>query len=386
MPTSRRAASVSVSTAMVCALTVHGLNATAREGLQPAFDVEVARAILGHHTNFGACPGAPAPVADMSRFVSRYDPKDPTQSKVDLEREQLGKVRDDALQGFAKSLDHISDLAIVSDPANPAIAACVMRQLSTWARAKAMLANVEDNDRIGRHQAIMTQAWQAAAFASVVTRIGGFASSPGEDAEAVKLWFKTLAQSITQEYSEIAGWPRPENNHVYWAAYSVGTIGVLLNDRELYDFGRTWLLKALSDVAADGSLPKEMGRGERAFMYQQFATLPIAALVALNDRNGPPLNEEQENDFERLLRFNISSSSHIEQVEALSHAPQIPASHSYDFAWVDIGLAHVSKRNKALAHSMETIASAPNMRPAWHIWLGGNVSAAYNPKTLVKGP
>jgi poly(beta-D-mannuronate) lyase len=370
--------------AISCVVVAAGLPgpASAAPRLVPGFDIEEARLTLGSQSAFQTCPEPVAPVVDMSGFVTRYDPKDPTQSRVVPEREAIGKARDSAFYEFAKGLDALSDMSVRSKPADPALNACIIHQLAVWARADAATQKVDENDALGRHQAILVQSLYGSAFATVVGKIGGFEAVPGDDSEVVKVWFRRLAQSVMADYSGMSGWAKTNNNRTYWAGFAVAMLGVDLDDQDFFDFGRTILSRGLQEVAADGSLTSEMRRGERAFGYQQFALLPLASLVVLYDRNGAPLNAEEEVALERLVEFNATRYQHLDLVEPLASAEQLSAGAPYEFAWIDILASYLSRRNPPLVDKLEAIASGPNMRPGWHVFLGGNVTATYNPRAV----
>ena len=315
----------------------------------------------------------------MGGIVSRYDPKDPSQSRVDPARDAASKTQEADLTAFAKQIDRASDRALLARPVDRALDDCVMGQLATWARADALEHNIDDNDRVGRDQAIMEQAWYGAAFASAVVKIGGFEAAPGPDAEAVRGWFRKLATSVMAAHGGALADFRTVNNHRYWAGYAVASIGTLLQDRSMLAFGRAVLSQGLGAVAADGSLPAEMARGPKALTYQYFGTLPLAALVAIADHNGMPLDGSQEAALERLIAFDLAAAADPGKVEIIARAKQDPAVTAFALGWIDILLPRMAGRNAPLAMAMDAVASRPGMRPAWFIFLGGDVTAAYNP-------
>ena len=356
-----------------------GAAAGADGRLVPGFDAEQARHRLGHVMPPSTCPPAPPPIVDMGGIVSRYDPKDSSQSHVDPGRDAASKAQEAGLTAFAKQIDRLSDIALLAKPADAALDACIMGHLAAWARADALDRNLDDNDRVGRDQAVMEQAWYGAAFASVVAKIDGYTAVPGPDSDAVKAWFGRLAASIMASHGGALASLHPANNHRYWAGTAGAASGTWLQDRRMVEFGRTVLAQGLRDVAADGSLPAEMARGRKALTYQYFATLPLAALVTIADRNGMPLDGAEEAALERLVAFGLDASRDQGKVEALAHAGQDPAVTGFALAWNDMLLPYMARRDHDLAMAMEGAASRPGMRPAWFVFLGGDVTAAYDP-------
>jgi poly(beta-D-mannuronate) lyase len=362
--------------APVCAVIA---TSAAALDFKSGLDIDGARQKLGRYTAFGACPPAPPPAVDMSGFESRYQRNDPTQSKIDPERAARAQQQGDSFLVFTRSLGHLADKAIFAKPPNPAIHACIMSQLAVWARAGAATQKIEDNDRLGRHQAIMMQAWHGTGFASVIARIGGFAAVPGPDADVVKAWLRGLAASVKAEYSGAAGWLRPDNNHAYWAGFFTGMAGVVLEDAELVTFSCALRDQALDDVAADGSLPKELKRGAKALEYQYFATLAIAGSVVLCEASGKPADARREAALERLVTFGLDRFIDPAPLEQKLGVKLEPANRSHDIAWAEMLIPYYAVRNPGLAARLETVMTVPKLRPVWHFYLGGNVSAGYNP-------
>ena len=356
--------------------------ASAADRLVPGFDLQSARMQLGRPAAAAPCPPPPPPVVDMGGLMSRYDPKDPTQSRVDQGREAQSKTHDAGMAAFATQVTRLSDRALHANPPDPATAACFMSQLAAWARADALERNVDQNDRVGRNLAIMQQAWQLATYASAFAKVGGFEAVPAADADVVRAWMQRLARSVLTNYSGAATGAMPVHNLEYWAAYAVASAGVILNDRTMLQFGRDVLHAGLASAADDGSLPAEIARGSRAYSYQLFATMPLAGLVALADRNGMPLREGEEKALERIVQFDASNFGNPVAVEKLANAKQEPVTGSFNLAWIDILNAHFARANPQIARMLDDLAAKPGTRPMSFIYLGGDVTSPYNPQAL----
>lgn len=374
----RRLAGASVLVALI------GTPAASAPPLKPAFDIAAVKALIGRPQHQPACREAAPPVTDMGGFKSAYDPKDPTQSKVDAARAASEKARNAAFDGFVKGIDKLADRALLSTPANPDIAHCLFSNIATWARSGAMLQNIDANDDMGRHQAIMMQVWYGAGLANAALKSGGLDAARPEDRQAVRDWFAALSNSIIAEFPQNSIWLKKHNNHAYWAAYALSVMGVLLQDQAVFEFGRPILSEALLSTDEDGALPSEMWRGERAYMYQQFATLPVVGQVVLYAANGIALTQEEKNALYRILAFNAAAVANPLMVEKYSKVKPVITTNSYDFAWIDMSAAYLLRENPDLAKKLETVASRKGMRPAWHIYLGGSVTETYNPQASAK--
>ena len=159
---------------------------------------EVARAVLGKPDPVVfECPPPVPPVTDMSVMLTPYETKDPTQSKIDPQRTAQGAARYNALLQFAGQIGSLADRFMTSSPQNAAIARCAMDRLRAWADADALLAHVDDNDELGRHQAVMMQAWNLAGYASALAKLGASVDSAEADRSAILSWFGKLALSPT---------------------------------------------------------------------------------------------------------------------------------------------------------------------------------------------
>ncbi len=342
------------------------------------FVLDEARNRLGRPAGAFACPDPAKPLVDMARFRSRYDPRDPTQSRVDPERERAEAARGSRLASFGNTIAHLSDRAVTARPRDPEIARCVLRHLAHWAEAGALLGSATDNDELGRHQAVMTQAWQLATYAAVLLKVGPEGLDPGALART-RNWIGQLARSVVAEYAADNQWSRHGANHLYWAGLAVGYAGAALQDPGLRDFALRALRRGLADIDETGALPAEIARGSRAAIYQNFATLPLVALVRFGDANGVALSTAEERALDRLLAFDAALARDPAALEARTGVRQAPARDRSSLAWIDVVLPRLRGRDPARAADLEDLAARFAARPAWHAFLGGNAGLVYNP-------
>jgi poly(beta-D-mannuronate) lyase len=374
---------VGATIAIAGSLLLAGAAAAMSGGVAPPLRPETVRAVLGKPDDPAfVCPAALAPVVDMSGFGTPYDLKDPSQSKVDPRRAALGAARYDVLIRFAGQIGALADRYLASNPPDEAVARCLVDRLRAWAVVDALLANLDDNDELGRHQAVMMQAWNLAAYASALVKLGdGDASDPAR--ADILAWLRRLADSVEREFTGDNQWTRTGNNHLYWAAFGVGVAGAVLDEPARLDFAMAALARGLGDVAADGSLPKEVARGARAMMYQHFAALPLAGLVALADANGRRLTPAEEAALERLASFNAGEACDPALASRLAGAAQPKTADRTNLAWVDVDLPHLATTAPARAARLDALVAG--LRPLAHAYFGGNVTAAYDPQALAAG-
>jgi poly(beta-D-mannuronate) lyase len=364
--------------ALIAALTC--ISHASANSLKPPFDPAYPRQVVGRAAvaQF-KCGDVPSPTLDMSRLESRYAKDDPTQSKVDPANAAKEVARGKVMWDYTTQLGRMADQYMLSNPPRQEIADCVVHHLAEWARADALTKNIEQNHEIGRHQAIMQQAWSLAGFASAYMKLGD--RPRGAADRDIQRWFRELSDSVIREFTDPSSrWVRKRsNNHGLWAGLAVGTAGIVLNDNTKLEFGLMLLNEGLAAVAADGSLPAEMARGERAMLYQHFATMPIMGLAAIADANGRALDSKQQQALLRLLRFDIEATKKASAANGAANALPKHVDKSA-LAWAEIAVCYFKQRDPGLADQID--AYVRPMRPLSHIYYGGSATAAFNPAAL----
>lgn len=76
------------------------------------------------------------------------------------------------------------------------------------------------------------------------------------------------------------------NNHFYRRALYATVIGILNADSDLFRIGVAALYSALHEMGARGELPREIGRGNRAIHYQNYALLYLVLIAEIIERQG----------------------------------------------------------------------------------------------------
>jgi poly(beta-D-mannuronate) lyase len=364
----------------ILAATIASTAQAQSDTLTPPFDPAYVREIAGKRVTAPfQCKPVPQPTLDMSGLESRYAKDDPTQSRIDPAAAAKEAARGKVLWDYVLHVGRMADQSMLSNPARPEIADCVVRHLAAWARAEALTKNIEKNHEIGRHQAIMLQAWSLAGFTLAYMKLGGRA--PSEDTRAILQWFKVLSDSAVHEFTDQRSrWRQKRtHNHGLWAGLAVAGAGIILNDKSKLDFGVTILREGLAAVAANGSLPEEMARGERAMLYQHFATMGIMGLVAIADANGVKLTAAEQQALARLARFSIEArNAGAEGVTPTARLPKHVDKSA--LSWAEIAICHFARRDPGLADQIDGYVRA--FRPLSHVYYGGNATAAFNPGAL----
>jgi hypothetical protein len=246
------------------------------------------------------------------------------------------------------------DRALISPPGDHRASKCLLSLLAGWARADALVQNIDQNTPLGRRMAVMLGAWRLTGFADAVAVAATDVPADDKDLLAIKAWFRRLVEDIKAEFTPPAE-PRPRKdrwldvtaNHSHWAAFAVGSAAVVLQDRRGMDFAMGELRKALAIVDPDGYFPSEIKRGGRAVQYQNLAMDGVAGLMSLADANGVALTRDQEAAFRRAARASLESVLDPGRLKARTGAEQVVNDDM--LVWTDMALGHLRRTAPDLA-------------------------------------
>lgn len=192
-------------------------------------------------------------------------------------------------------------------------APCVGTLLADWARQDALLEPPKTP------QGQFIRRWATAAAAMSLLRAEG--GIPSADEDVIRPWLRQLAGEVGMSPNLAAG---RRNNHFYWAAFAVGAVGVATEDPALIDRARTAYRNALSDIQADGHLPRESRRGIAAWRYHDFSALPLVMLAELGARIGEDWYAYDDGALHRLAGFVLEGYRDPDVVAEVSGvAPEI---------------------------------------------------------------
>ncbi|HEY4358015.1 MAG TPA: alginate lyase family protein [Acidobacteriaceae bacterium] len=150
-------------------------------------------------------------------------------------------------------------------------AKCALDQLDAWAHAGALL----DYDAKDSTQAWFQVGWTLCAAGISESVLAQDRTLDAAEQKRVAAWLNRAAH-------ELIGWEKPGepgNNLHYWRALAATSIGVLSNDTDLFQFGARTYKEAIGELDANGALPREMTRHERATHYQAFALQPLVLIA-----------------------------------------------------------------------------------------------------------
>lgn len=264
-----------------------GLNAPEGYYQAPAKDATVAKP---YH-----CKSLP-PYTQSLVFRSKYEGSDKARNVINVQAEQsyhhsiaeIRKLEDLTVSGADDYLVHHDGLAARS---------CVLDTLDQWASANALLN--PDVNLVG--QAV--RKWALAASANAYLRLTLAQGAPPIDParkQRILNWFEALATQVRAYYSNRA--LKRVNNHDYWAGWAVMASAVATGNCDdwnwavgKYDFG-------VGQIDAQGYLPNELRRKDRALYYSNFALQPLTMMAVFGKANGLDLYARDNDALARLAK------------------------------------------------------------------------------------
>lgn len=268
--------------------------------LTPPFDVAALRAAEGRRDlkDF-ECKDSPKPQADLF-FESMYDEASENSSIVDPDAHQRYRDKTKSIRALESGLGRMANRYILSNPPEPVIARCVMRWLVDWSKEDALLGQ-------SNHMGDFVRKWALTSIALAYIQVRDEPRIAEKDHDRVKLWIATLANRVIADFSTRTDKKSRNNNHMYWAAWGVTAAGIALDDPLIFNWGLDRGSEGIADIQADGSLPLELARGPKAFMYHNYAAIPLFMMANTAKKNGRDLYAENNKGLARLARLILAN-------------------------------------------------------------------------------
>jgi poly(beta-D-mannuronate) lyase len=170
-----------------------------------------------------------------------------------------------------------------------------------------------------------------------------------------------------------------QNNHLYWAAWSVGAAGMALDDDSMFRWAIEKEKVGLDSIQADGTLPTELERGKKAYLYHLFAAMPLFMLAGAAERNGVDLFQENNGALKRLGDVSLKNLGHPAYFEQLTNEEQdmTRVGTPSDLGWVEIYRQHYA--------DPRADAALREFRPMKQSRFGGNITLLYS-QIYIKPP
>ncbi|WP_027133198.1 alginate lyase family protein [Geminicoccus roseus] len=304
------------------------------------------------------CPEAPAPVRDLAAVMYYADAAG---SAVDQDRR-------DENRAIVKPLDEFTRLLLVQSnrfmrTGDARRAACGFGMLHGWAEAGALTGELSLQGQFHRN-------WATNAFATAYLILSGAVDAEPARDQAVQDWLAELCR-LDQQLAE-----RVSNNHLAWSAASCASVAVATDQRALLDWSVGVAEQVLDEVDALGVLPREIGRGERALAYHNFALEALTVVAEMAWPNGADLYAYRDGALPRLADFVIRNAEDPAEAGELAGTPQSwSGATSGRFVWAEPYQRRFDDPRLALLLG--------RLRPMRHAYFGGDATLMYADATLL---
>lgn len=298
------------------------------------------------------CPTPPSAVRDLDipRFYS-----DAAGSKVEPGLKGANEAAVAPLVGFVREVGAKADSALkaAKPDKRQAEAQCALAWLTVWARGNAWLGS-----RVSQ-QGEAQRKWDLAGVSLAYLKVKQHATQ--EQRRAIEPWLTEIAGNARGYFDSP---DRKRNNHWYWLGLSLGGVGLAAGNERYWSEARRIMQDAARDIRADGSLPMELARGERALHYHAFAAMPLVVLAEIAATRGEDFYALGDGALHRLVALTLKGFAEPAIFDRLSGVKQALVPSSPGSGWLLLYQRRFPDR---------VAATAPQMRPSDRR-LGGDVT------------
>lgn len=269
---------------------------------------------------------------------------------------------DDAA-GYARAVkpmrDFVSKLNTAADHGDWS---CALTLLDSWAQSDALMGHISG------YQGYYERSWAGTDFAMVILRMPrGLREANRAQFNAIDPWLERIA--IATRDAEAIN--HLHNNLVYWAGLDLIAIGTVTDNASLIDSGLLRVREGIRDIGPDGSLAREVKRGDRALHYHTFALLPLVFAAELVQRRNIDLYRENGGAIGRLANLVIDAVENPASFTKITPVKQdlFPWTFRDELSWVEPYYARFGDRR------LPAIIAPRRPFSEWR--LGGDVTAAW---------
>jgi poly(beta-D-mannuronate) lyase len=261
---------------------------------------------------FAACP--PPPAAQRDIIADSYYDDPPVYSHID-------PVKHAAYEAAVGPIEHyMGEVAKLASSGSRDDARCAVLWLTAWAEGDALLGKIK------KEQAHYERKWVLAGLALSYAKVRHAASR--DQRASIDAWLQAIADGVMKHSAAYKG---ERNNHYYWEGLAVAATGAVTGNARDLEWGRKVFAYAETQIAADGTLPREMKRGARALHYHLFSAAPLAMLESILNEYSPKM--------EKLAQFCIKARTDPAAVEKHAGVPQIGVLED-DYDWLAVYAFH----------------------------------------------
>ena len=245
------------------------------------------------HTGHGSCVTLPAPYTADLVFRSKYEGSDSARATLNPDAEKALRDETKPITDFERGISQM--IWRYKYTGDPKTRDCILSGFTQWADANA-LTSAHTN-----HTGRSMRKWALATLATGWVELKFMPGSPVKENTDIERWLALLADKVVQDWD---GLPLAKtNNHSYWAAWSVMAASVALNRQDLFKWSVKEYRIAARQIEADGTLPNERQRRERAAAYHNYALQPLVMIASFAKANGVDLFPENQYALQRLANW-----------------------------------------------------------------------------------
>ncbi|MCV2884901.1 alginate lyase family protein [Aestuariibacter sp. AA17] len=322
--------------------------------------------------NTFSCPELVAP-KHVFETVSIYKDTD-CRCEVDPVKKAAYDAENAYIKDYISTIVGLADTYVATPSERGEIAQCMMQHVEHWAANDAMLGDHVQN--VGYHKT-------AELIGTIATSYLKVRNSPDivkiDANSVVGSWLKRASDHVLYFYDNIAGSTTKKNNHRYWDGYHLGRVAIAIQDESLFSWAVEGLSIGLDEVDANGVLPEEFARGDRAFSYHLYATLPLVGLaeLAIANREYMPVEFYPYEYNNGALHTLLKLMRDVSNGNVVGVFPEEREMKCHEAAWLEAYLERAKVADKA-AIKADVINFRNNCNgKLFNTFLGGNVSLTY---------
>ena len=244
--------------------------------------------------NTFSCDAVPTPYTGSLQFRSKYEGSDKARATFNAASDQAFR---DATKDITTMERGISKVVMqYMRDGRPEQLDCALNWLGTWAQAGALESN--DFNHTGKSMRKWALGSMSAAYLQLKFAQGQPLAAHQQQAQQIEAWFSKLGDMVVSDWNNLP--LEKTNNHSYWAAWSVMATAVVTNRRDLFDWAVKEYRIGAGQIDADGFLPNELKRKQRALAYHNYALPPLAMIASFAQANGVDLRPENNGALKRL--------------------------------------------------------------------------------------
>lgn len=312
------------------------------------------------------CPQIPSAPYDL-QYQSIYQQGDPSASILDDEANSAYLEAMAPLRAFENSLANMANRYVRSNPARSDIAQCIEKSLLSWANQNALLGNAN-------HTGQFVRGWMLSSMATAWAQVENDPQLPPESVQTINQWLGVVSTAVINDFSTKTDRVSRQNNHAYWAAWSVMAAGMAIHNTDMFNWAVDRAKDGINAVQPDGTLPLELARHSRALHYHAYAATPLFMMAETARQKGIDLYSLNNKALDRLGARVVYGIAHPEWFAALTGYEQDTSrvKGTANLVWLEL----YTQRNPA---DMDAAALKAQLPPLRASRIGGDASLLYGP-------